>query len=289
MGIQLHGIHLIDQTLSLIAEKNNNKQIQIVDWGNSYIKPEAIKWIKEKNPQFSELEKNKQIRMPESHTEAWVAGDFFKALGCDYGAIDLNGKENSLRIDLREDITHYHTKEGIIKIHELINIADLIIDCGTSEHVDNQYHNFKNQFNVLKEGGLILNILPSKGYWDFHCKYKYTSSFFEKLTKLCNYEIIFLGESKVVKDRKDICCIIKKTPNSKFPTKEEFDKLPIHVEEGQIFNDRALYSYAYTKEQIEEGINFVRSQPGGVYKGMSIATGSKSQELQKNQLREKYK
>ena len=99
MGIQLHGINLIDKVLSLVAKRNINTEIQIIDWGNSYIKPSAIKWIKEKTPQFSELEKNKQIRMPGSHTEAWVAGDFFKALGCLYSSIDLNGKENSLQVD----------------------------------------------------------------------------------------------------------------------------------------------------------------------------------------------
>ena len=33
-------------------------------------------------------------------------------------------------------------------------------------------------------GGLVLNILPKKGHWEFHCKYKYTVDFFEKLSKL---------------------------------------------------------------------------------------------------------
>ena len=52
MGIQLHGINLIDKVLSLVAKRNINTEIQIIDWGNSYIKPSAIKWIKEKNPQW---------------------------------------------------------------------------------------------------------------------------------------------------------------------------------------------------------------------------------------------
>ena len=303
MGIQLHGINLIDKVLSLVAKRNTNTEIQIIDWGNSYIKPSAIKWIKEKNPQFSELEKNKQIRMPESHTEAWVAGDFFKALGCLYSSIDLNGKENSLQVDLREDITHYPTLKGTQELSELINVADVIIDCGTSEHVDNQYHNFKNQFNILKEGGLVLNILPKKGHWEFHCKYKYTVNFFEKLSKLCNYKMIFLAESNIEKyeevekgegddkkimTRQDICCIIEKTPDSRFPTKEEFSKLPIHVEEGQAFNDRALYTYAYSKEQIEELAYFVKSK-GGEYKGLRVIEGEEVEEQKTSQIKETYK
>ena len=303
MGIQLHGINLIDKTLNVASTKNSN-QIQVIDWGNSYIKPSAIEWLKKQNPQFSELEKNKQIRMPESHTNAWVAGDFFRSIGCLYTSIDLNGKEDSLQIDLREDITKYPLSTGTTKeLSELINVADIIVDCGTSEHVDNQYHNFKNQFNILKEDGLVLNILPKKGHWEFHCKYKYTVSFFEKLSKLCGYKMLFLAESNVEKyeeieeskeddkktmTRQDICCIMEKTPDSKFPTKEEFSKLPIHVEEGQTFNDRALYSYAYNQDQINEVIDFIKSQ-GGVWKGLTIATGEEAKKIDENKTKETYK
>ncbi len=288
MGIQVHGIQLIDKTLNFIKTKNINP-IQIIDWGNSYIKPSAIEWLKEQNPQFSELEKNKQIRMPESHTNAWVAGDFFKVLGCNYSSIDLNGKEDSLQIDLREDITHYPLPTGTTKkLFELINVADIIVDCGTSEHVDNQYHNFKNQFNILKEGGLVLNILPAKGYWEFHCKYKYTINFFEKLSKLCGYKMLFLAKSTAIKDRQDICCIMEKTSDSKFPTKEEFNKLPIHIEEGETFNDRALYSYAYNQDQINEVMDFIKSQ-GGVYNGLTIVTGEEAEKIDKNRTKETYK
>ena len=50
MGIQLHGINLIDKTLNVASTKNSN-QIQVIDWGNSYIKPSAIEWLKKQNPQ----------------------------------------------------------------------------------------------------------------------------------------------------------------------------------------------------------------------------------------------
>lgn len=303
MGIQLHGILLIDKTLGSL--KKDRSQTQIVDWGNSYIKPSAIKWIKENNPQFSDYEKTK-IRMPESHSEAWVAGDFLKLLGYKYLAIDLNGKEDSLPIDLREDITHYPNKKlthltsiqnfvhnakkssDNVALEKIINYADFIIDCGTSEHVDNQYHNWKNQFNMLKEGGISLNILPAKGYWDIHCKYKYTIEFFQQFIELCNYETTILGYTEPIENRMDIVCTLRKTSNSKFPTEEEFNKLPIHIEEGVAFNDRVLYTYAYDSKQMLELQQFVKDQ-GGNYKGITNLTSNEATAWRKQQLNENYK
>ena len=250
MGIQVHAIKLIDKTLKKFTIPND--EVQIVDWGNSYIKPSTQHWIlddKNKNCvlNHSHSTPNYKIRTAKDHTNAWVSGDFFKAFKYKYNAIDLNGKEESYEIDLREDITKYpipNSDEYSI-LEGIINYANLIIDCGTSEHVDNQYYNFKNAYNILKIGGYIVHCLPKKGYWKGHCKYKYEKDFFKQLGKLCNYKIIELFEYKESKYRTDICCVFKKQQNSKFPTIKKFLKLPIYIEEGEEFNDRNLYGYAY--------------------------------------------
>ena len=44
-----------------------------------------------------------------------------------------------------------------------------------------------------------------------------------------------------------ICCCMKKTKENNFMSEEEFNKLPLVVEEGDSFNDRHLYPYAYNK------------------------------------------
>jgi len=250
MGIQVHAIKLIDKTLEKFTTPND--EVQIIDWGNSYIKPSTQEWIVDENNKnhklsYSRAIPNFQIRRPKDHSSAWVSGDFFKSHKYKYNAIDLNGKEESFEIDLRQDITRYSIpgSDGYSMLEGVINFADIIIDCGTSEHVDSQYYNFKNVYNILKVGGHVVHCLPKKGYWGSHCKYKYEKDFFKQLGELCNYEIVELFEYEESEFRVDICCVFKKQQNSKYPTKNKFKKLPIYVEKGESFNDRSLYSYAY--------------------------------------------
>jgi hypothetical protein len=149
----------------------------------------------------------------------------------------MNGKEDSLIVDLRlpiEDNDEY----GIL------NWADLVIDAGTSEHVEVQYYNWKNLYDVCKVGGYMVHILPKVGYWDGHCEFKYTSEFFVQLSDVMGYEIIELHDDIESSSRGDVCCIFKKVSDIPFMSTSEFEKLPIHIESG-LFRDRALYSYAY--------------------------------------------
>ena len=141
---------------------------------------------------------------------------------------------------------------------------------------------------MLKEGGISLNILPAKGYWDIHCKYKYTIEFFQQFIELCNYETTILGYTEPIENRMDIVCTLRKTSNSKFPTEEEFNKLPIHIEEGVAFNDRVLYTYAYDSKQMLELQQFVKDQ-GGNYKGITNLTSNEATTWRKQQLNENYK
>ena len=255
MGIQVHAIKLIDKTLEKFTTPND--EVQIIDWGNSYIKPSTQEWINDENNKnyklnYSQAIPNFQIRRPKDHSNAWVSGDFFKSHKYKYNAIDLNGKEESFEIDLRQDITRYSIpgSDGYSMLEGIINFANIIIDCGTSEHVNNQYYNFKNAYNILKIGGYAVHCLPKKGYWKDHCKYKYEKKFFKQLAKLCDYEIIELFEYEESEYRADICCVFKKKKNSKFPSIKEFKKIPIHVEKGEEFNDRKLYGYAYKKGKL---------------------------------------
>lgn len=224
MGIQANGMELIHQVIDSFEGEYN-----VMNWGNAYIRRTSQHWIfnNKKIPSHSEL----------SVTDCWASCDYFPLVGGYHKSIDMNGKEGSLVIDLRlpiEDNDEY----GVL------NWADLVIDAGTSEHVSVQYYNWKNLYDVCTWGGYMVHILPKVGYWGGHCEFKYTKEFFTQLSEKMGYEIIGLHEYIENQERGDICCIFKKVSDIPFMSESEFDKLPIHAEDGY-FRDRSLYPYAY--------------------------------------------
>jgi hypothetical protein len=122
-----------------------------------------------------------------------------------------------------------------------VNNFDVMIDIGNSEHVEDQYMNFKNLHDVCKVGATFIYALPREGYWENHCKYKYNLDFFEKLADANDYEVLMLE----IRNERDICCSMKKKTDSEFMSDDKFKKLPIIIEPGNNFNDRSLYPYAY--------------------------------------------
>lgn len=209
-------------------------KIKMIDWGNSYIRNSSIKWITENMYDISEagftLVNN-----------SLISAEYWKSVGHEYTSVDLNGKEGALQLDMRLPIRDNDE-------HNLIDSFDLLTDSGTSEHVSEQYQNWKNQYEVLKEGGYFVHILPKEGYWGTHCEFKYNLEFFEQLAKANDYEMIESFEQLDSDIRCDICCVMRKTSSKGFMTKEQFDELPLFVEpNADQMNDRTLYPYAYKK------------------------------------------
>ena len=229
MGIRVHTITFIHNVLDLSFNTLEGKHM--IELGNMYIRNDAIQWI-EKNK--FELDGFTKLDM------GMISKEYFVAQGCNHISIDLNMKEGALPIDLRQPIAGGDT-------YNLINSADIILDSGTSEHVEYQYMNWKNLYDVTKVGGIFLHVLPKVGYWDNHCVFKYDINFFEQLAKANDYEVIEISNNYA---DKDICAAMRKTNNSGFMNEEEFNNLPIHIckPEGKShLNDRALYPWAYSK------------------------------------------
>ena len=229
MGIRRHAITFIHKVLD--SNFDILKDQHVIEMGNTYIRGDAIHWIE--NNKF-ELEGFTYIN------NNLISKEYFTALGCKHTSIDLNMKEGALPIDLRKSIKDNDK-------HKLINTANIILDSGTSEHVEYQYMNWKNLYDLTKVGGIFIHILPKVGYWENHCEYKYDIDFFEQLATTNQYEIIEISNDYV---DKDICAALRKTNNNGFISEKEFNKLPIHVckpEGTSMLNDRALYPWAYSK------------------------------------------
>ena len=225
MAIKRKSLEFIHSVLDNEGESNT----ELLDLGNSYIRGDGIGYIEENYEMdgFTYTDNghgSKKVNI--------ISKQSFTALGYNHTSIDLNGREDSLVIDLRYPITDSE--------YDLVNKFDFILDIGTAEHIDNQYMAFKNIHNMSKVGGIFIHTLPREKYWMGHCKYKYNLKFFEDLASYNDYEILELK----IDDEKDILCSIRKTEPIDFMKKSDFDKLPLVTETGE-FNDRDLYPYAY--------------------------------------------
>jgi hypothetical protein len=83
-------------------------------------------------------------------------------------------------------------------VHHLENKYGLIIDSGTSEHVDNQYSYIFNINNWLNENGFYYTnsinysecIITNQKQWLDHCFYFYDQKYFNFLKSCFNWNIV---------------------------------------------------------------------------------------------------
>lgn len=170
--------------------------------------------------------------------------DWYKSKGIEYSCIDLAGDNDALEFDLSQPI-------------ELIELADLIVDAGTSEHVVQMsgyestafhegyinsiyptevkdaalgyYNCWLNKFNFCKVGGYIVSENPKTGHWKDHGYTYIDKSFYENLISISDLEIVDIGEHGAMGNWEtgvNVYSVLKKTGES-FPPFELFKTLPL--------------------------------------------------------------
>lgn len=134
--------------------------------------------------------------------------------------LDINAQDGALPVNLARPI----------KDSNLLDSFDLLLDGGTTEHVENQRNCFKNAFNLCKSGALMVHMVPVEGHWQWgihrHGLYRYSKEYFIELARRCNYEIIDIcisdWVSRRMKDRRDLVfACLRKREESKFVWKED--------------------------------------------------------------------
>jgi len=228
MGIQKNGMKLTHQAIDTFDGGYN-----MMNWGNAYIRTSAQEWLLNNGKLNSDF----TIKNLGQLGNQWPSKEYFPTAGANHKSIDMNGKDDSLVIDLRLPISDNDK-------HNIINWADVILDSGTSEHVSVQYYNWKNLYDICKVGGYMVHILPKVGYWENHCEFKYSINFFTELADKLNYKVVELTEDIPDGVRGDVLCILQKQSDNGFISELEFSKLPIYKEPKK-GKDLVLYPYAY--------------------------------------------
>src|SRR5262249_18637443 len=94
-----------------------------------------------------------------------------------YIAFDISGRNSSLKVDLCKD-------------HDFIAQFDIVTNYGTMEHVNEQYHAFKNMHDLCVSGGVMLHAFPVVGHWPHHGRYYYSLPFAYELARRAKYHVL---------------------------------------------------------------------------------------------------
>lgn len=190
--------------------------------------------------------------------------EWYKEKGVEYSCIDLAGDNGALKFDLSNYFqwSKKTSNKGDFGEYEEM-LFDLVADVGTSEHIvaadhyqvssfhdghinsiypkenptgeeikKGYYNCWYNKFNLCKENGLIISENPLTKNWPEHGYSYLGADFYDELCKVADLEIIEQGLEPATGNTADgwnIWCVLKKT-GDKFPSPDEFNKLPIHRE-----------------------------------------------------------
>jgi hypothetical protein len=197
MGIRLKGIKYIEEIFSVLDLKDF-KSLRLLQLGDLFIRGDA----------------RRGTGIPHGKALNW-----FKDMGFEVKTIDLGiGQERIGPEVLRYDLSK--------PISEDLGEFDVIVDFGTSEHVDNQYELHKNIHNLCRVNGVMIHSNPSTKYGSDHGLFHFTSDFWKRLAWTCRYKIMDIREMTTSYWTKDpgrknhVYASLLKVKNTFFPSEK---------------------------------------------------------------------
>lgn len=184
-------LSVIENILSK-SQPSKGKELRILDVGcqNLYLAKEeqVVRFLEKWKPSYDSSKVRQYAEMIAAGSEidasvgglngAWL-GDILSRAGLNYLSYDIFEGYKTFIFDLNRD--------SVPRDH--FGIFDVVLNCGTSEHVLGQYNCFKVIHDAVKTGGIIYHELPFTGYLD-HGYFNYQPRLFFDLAKANGYEII---------------------------------------------------------------------------------------------------
>lgn len=146
-----------------------------------------------------------------------VAKDVFESFGVNYYSFDLNGLDGALPLDLSVPLPEIY-----------LGGYDIVTNCGTSEHVHNQYECWANIHRLCRVLGIMWHFVPEVGSWAEHnAVVRYTADNLAALADACGYEAIRLRRTELITEGRPYhsleAAFLKLTPD--FITPEQFAEI----------------------------------------------------------------
>jgi SAM-dependent methyltransferase len=166
------------------------------------------------------------IAMDDQGLNGTACRHYYEKAGVElYLAFDLSGRNGSFKIDL-------------CKNHDFIPQFDIVTNYGTMEHVNDQYHAFRNMHDLCVKGGVMLHGFPIIGHWPNHGRYYYSLPFVYELARCAKYHVIAVAQAPCYghdSDRSDRDLILAalQKQEDKFISIEVFQTLPV-LDSGEL-------------------------------------------------------
>ena len=194
------------------------------------------------------------------------ASTWYEARRIKYSCIDMAGDNGSQRLNLSRLCTVPIDEFGVgimydddtVDFELAVPKFDLVTDFGTAEHVvrvlefqsvafheghinsvypkeqpteqqiaEGFYNCWANKHNLLRAGGLMINVNPMTGNWPGHGYTYLTCDFYLKLAELMGYEIILLEDHAAMGNTEsgwNVVCILGKKIDKPFISFEDFQQ-----------------------------------------------------------------
>jgi hypothetical protein len=107
------------------------------------------------------------------------AEEFWRSIGFEYAAIDIDGSPGSIAIDLNYDGVPPQFKGKF----------DVVTNFGTTEHLANQLNAFRVMHDLTAHKGIMIHLVPIQGYLN-HGLINYNFKFFWMLARSNGYRFI---------------------------------------------------------------------------------------------------
>ncbi|KKN34712.1 hypothetical protein LCGC14_0790940 [marine sediment metagenome] len=109
-----------------------------------------------------------------------IATRFIRAAhGCSVTSIDLNSNHGAVRYDLGKPMPD--SWEGVFT---------MLYNGGTAEHVGSQWEFFRNCHVLMKNGSIMVHVVPLTGSWAGHSPWLYTRAFLPQLAQRNGYQVV---------------------------------------------------------------------------------------------------
>jgi SAM-dependent methyltransferase len=109
---------------------------------------------------------------------AWL-GQVLHAIGMHYDSVDIAVGYLTRVVDLNRSTLPA----------DMFDSFDMVLNCGTTEHILNQFNAFKSIHDAARIGGLMVHQVPASGYTN-HGYFCYTLRFFFDLAGYNDYELV---------------------------------------------------------------------------------------------------
>jgi hypothetical protein len=185
-------ISVVEKALLNVKKMPRSRRLRVLDVGcqNLYLSTsdQVVSFFNRWKPSFDPVKVRQYADMIAIGSEidsviggvngAWL-GDLLTKAGFYYLSYDIFAGFKTFIFDLNQD--------SVPSKH--FGLFDVVLNCGTSEHVIGQYNCFKVIHDATKVGGIMYHEVPFSGYLD-HGYFNYQPQLFIDLAKINGYEII---------------------------------------------------------------------------------------------------